>query len=387
MSHYRELEKEHSMNRRYGILTSGRDCPGLNAAIKAAVEKFNEEDNEVIGILDGWKGLVEELPENFMPLDTKSVRTIDRSGGTILGSSRIDPFLIDSGVERLIARYNAYQLSGLVAIGGEVTMGVAGKLHQLNKIKVVGIPKSVDSDLAGTDYTLGFETSVQIISDAIDSLRTTAGSRSHIFIVETLGCHVGHLALEGGMSGSASVILIPEHPFDLKKLCDLLLQKRQSGHRYSIIVVAEGSRPIERGKFYQGEERDELGHRVLGGVGSWLAREIEKRVGLEARGVVLSHLQRGGAPVAYDRRMGLYFGTAAAELLLNGESGKMVAVKDGRMTSIELSEVMGRTKLVNVAAEYDTERYNVKRHILGGGGRLLSSDVTRELKTLEHEQQ
>ena len=361
-----------------GILTGGGDCAGLNPAIKWVVktamdrrlETERQVEYEVLGIRNGWKGLMfpDEAglnPKDYiMPLNEEIVRTWDRYGGTNLGTSRTNPYNPQNDQSRLVlGNIRKFGLRALVAIGGDDTLGVANKLSQ-EGVNVVGIPKTIDMDLAGTDYTLGFETAVNVITEEIDRLRTTAGSHSRIFVVETMGRHAGWLALRGGEASGAYIILIPEHDFSIEKVCGLIKEGRQAGARYEIIVVAEGAKPAGGSEFVRYEGVDAFGHKRLGGIGEFLAQEIYRSTQLETRSIVLSHLQRGGAPCAYDRRMGRYFGMAAVDLIVMGDFGKMVCYRNGEITSCPLEKVIGQTNFVDVEKDYDVERYNGRRTIL-----------------------
>lgn len=372
----REGEME---RRRIGVLTGGGDCAGLNSAIKWVVktalddrlQKSRKIQYEVLGIRDGWKGLV--FPEGddqdphfrIYSLSEEMVRTWDRYGGTNLGTSRTNPY--DPKNDRsktVIENIDRYHLDYLIAIGGEDTLGVAHKLY-LEGVKVVGIPKTIDKDLSGTDYTLGFETAVNVITEEIDRLRTTAGSHRRIFVVETMGRHAGWLALEGGESSGAYIILIPEFDFDLQRVNELVFEGRKKGARYDIIVVAEGAKPVGASIVTKENGVDSFGHQTLGGIGEYLAREISQATKIETRSITLSHLQRGGVPCAYDRRMGRYFGIAAVDLIVKEDFGKMVSYRNGRITSVPLREAIGKLNLVDIHSQYDTERYNGRRTILG----------------------
>jgi 6-phosphofructokinase 1 len=251
----------------------------------------------------------------------------------------------------------------IVAIGGEDTLGVAYKLYKRG-IKTVGIPKTIDSDLVGTDYSIGFDSAVNVIMEEIDRLRTTAGSHGRIFVVETMGRHAGWLALHGGECSGAYIILIPEYPFDMDRVCELLLERKGREIQYSIVVVSEGARPGERNEFYKDNTVDDFGHRSLGGIASYVADEIVKKTGFDARYVTLSHLQRGGSPSARDRLMARWFGIAAVDMILNEDFGRMVSLSHGEIASVPLKEIIDRLKLVDVDRFYDTERYNGKRTIL-----------------------
>ena len=365
--------------KRIGILTGGGDCAGLNSAIKWVVktalddqlQKMRKIQYEVVGIRDGWKGLV--LPEGdqdfpdprIHTLTEEMVRTWDRYGGTNLGTSRTNPYDPKNDRSKIVLEnIERFHLDFLVAIGGEDTLGVANKLY-LEGVKVVGIPKTIDKDLSGTDYTLGFETAVNVITEEIDRLRTTAGSHRRIFVVETMGRHAGWLALEGGESSGAYIILIPEYRFDIERVNALLMEGRRKGARYEIIVIAEGAKQTGYSEILKEEEVDSFGHKILGGVGEFLAKWISQLTRIETRSISLSHLQRGGVPCAYDRRMGRYFGLAAVDLIVKEGFGKMVSYRNGQITAVPLKEAIARLNLVDVQTQYDTERYNGRRTILG----------------------
>ncbi len=365
--------------KRIGVLTGGGDCAGLNSAVKWVVktavddrlQKLRKIQYEVIGIRDGWKGLVspeggEEAPASrIYPLTEEMVRTWDRYGGTNLGTSRTNPYNPKNNRSKtVLENIERLRLDYLIAIGGEDTLGVAHKLYR-EGVKVVGIPKTIDKDLSGTDYTLGFETAVNVITEEIDRLRTTAGSHRRIFVVETMGRHAGWLALEGGESSGAYIILIPEYDFDTAKVNELVLEGRNKGARYDIIVAAEGAKPTGSSEISKEEGLDSFGHKALGGIGEYLAREISQATKIETRSITLSHLQRGGVPCAYDRRMGRYFGIAAVDLIAGEDFGKMVSYRNGKITAVPLEEAIGRLNLVDVKTQYDTERYNGRRTILG----------------------
>ena len=365
--------------KRIGVLTGGGDCAGLNSAIKWVVktalddrlQKTRKIQYEVLGIRDGWKGLV--LPEGdeedpaprVCALSEEMVRTWDRYGGTMLGTSRTNPYDPKNDRSKIVLEnIERYHFDYIVAIGGEDTLGVAHKLY-LEGVKVAGVPKTIDKDLFGTDYTLGFETAVNVITEEIDRLRTTAGSHKRIFVVETMGRYAGWLALEGGESSGAYVILIPEYHFEINRVNELLMEGRRKGARYDIIVVAEGAKPAGYSEIVKEEGMDSFGHKTLGGIGEFLAKWISQLTKIETRSITLSHLQRGGGPCAYDRRMGRYFGIAAVDLVVKEDFGKMVSYQNGRITAVPLREAIGRLNLVDVHTQYDTERYNGRRTILG----------------------
>jgi 6-phosphofructokinase 1 len=363
---------------RIGILTGGGDCAGINPAIKWVVKTALDERLQwersirynVLGVKDGWRGLIEVQPEEsgvqdyVISLSQEIVRTWDRYGGSMLGTSRTNPYdPKNDQSKRVLVNIEKLRLDALVVIGGDDTLGVA---HRLAKegVKVVGIPKTIDKDLPETDYTLGFETAVNVITEEIDRLRTTAGSHKRIFVVETMGRHTGWLALEGGESSGAFIILIPEHDFSLDRVNELVVEGRRGGARYDIVVVAEGAKPSGGAEFVRQEGVDSFGHKFLGGVADALAREIQEATKLETRSINLSHLQRGGAPCAYDRRMGRYFGIAAVDLAAMGCFGNMVCVRNGKITTCPIADIIGRPKFVDVDTQYDVERYNGRRTIL-----------------------
>lgn len=366
---------------RIGILTGGGDCAGLNPAIKWVVKTATDDrlqaergvQYEVIGIRDGWRGLVRADASGggaegwLVPLDQAIVRTWDRFGGTMLGTSRTNPYdPRNDQSKKVLENIERLGLDAIVAIGGEDTLGVAARLGR-EGVNLVGIPKTIDKDLWGTDYTLGFESAVNVIVEEIDRLRTTAGSHKRIFVVETMGRTAGWLALEGGESAGAYIILIPEHDFSVEKVNELVLEGRKREARYEIIVVAEGAKPAGGMEAVRDGGVDAFGHKVLGGIGEALAREIMDATKLETRSVVLSHLQRGGAPCAYDRRMGRYFGIAAVDLIVRGDFGRLVSYRNGRITSVPIGDVAGKLSLVDAKTQYDTERYNGRRTILANG--------------------
>jgi ATP-dependent phosphofructokinase / diphosphate-dependent phosphofructokinase len=333
---------------RVGVLTGGGDCPGLNAVIRAVVRKgVDVHGFEFVGYRDGWKG---PLEGQTMELGVPQVRGILPRGGTILGSSRTNPFKIDGGVEQIKDNLARDGVGALIAIGGEDTLGVATKLADLG-VHVVGVPKTIDNDLSGTDFTFGFDTAVNIASEAIDRLHTTAESHHRVLVVEVMGRHAGWIALHSGMSGGANVVLIPEIPFDIDEVCDLV-RKRFDTHYAPIIVVAEGATPREGGDMtLVSGEKDAFGHVRLGGIGDRLAGEIEQRTGAEARAVVLGHVQRGGTPTAFDRWLATRFGLHAVDAVAEQEFGTMVALRGTDIVRVPLIEGTGELKLVS-AEEY-----------------------------------
>ncbi|MDL2259665.1 ATP-dependent 6-phosphofructokinase [Deltaproteobacteria bacterium OttesenSCG-928-K17] len=359
-----------------GVLTGGGDCAGLNSAVKwvtkTAVDPYltahRGEAMEVIGLREGWRGLVEVDPDDpesmaqwTMPLDELVVRTWDRLGGTVLGSSRTNPFNPKNDQSRkCVENMEKLGLHALVAIGGEDTLSVAYRLHNIGQ-KVVGIPKTIDRDLNATDYTLGYDTALNVITEEVDRLRTTAGSHNRLFVVEVMGRHAGWLALEGGEAAGAHVILIPEYDFEISKVAELLERRRRAGVRYDIVVVSEGAKAKGRGEVYLSDKEDGFGHKVLGGVGEFLAKELESLTGYETRHVVLSHIQRGGQPSARDRLMGRYFGIAAVDLILEEDFGRMVSFRSGQITSVSLKQAIEKLYVVDVDTYYDPLRYNGRR--------------------------
>ena len=367
------------MSMKIAILTGGGDCPGLNGAIKwvtksaldSQLVKKRSVEFEVIGIMEGWKGLIEVDPDDpesrarhLKYLDEEVVRTWDRYGGTNLGASRTNPFNPKNDrSERLVENIKKLGIDIIVAIGGEDTMGVAYKLHRLG-IKTVGIPKTIDNDLVGTDYSLGFDTAVNIIMEEVDRLRTTAGSHGRIFVVETMGRHAGWLALHGGECSGAYIILIPEYPFDMNRVCELLREREGREIQYSILVVSEGAKLKGMEGIYKDEKVDDFGHRSLGGIARYVAEEIEKETSFESRYVILSHLQRGGTPSSRDRLMARWYGISAVDMILNEDFGRMASLLRGEITSVPLKDAIDKLKPVDVDKYYDTERYNGRRTIL-----------------------
>jgi ATP-dependent phosphofructokinase / diphosphate-dependent phosphofructokinase len=334
---------------RIGVLTGGGDCPGLNAVIRAVVRKgVSTYGYEFVGFRDGWRG---PLEGQTRPLGIAEVRGILPRGGTILGSSRTNPFKIDGGVERIKANLAELSIDALVAIGGEDTLGVATKLDELG-VKVVGVPKTIDNDLGATDYTFGFDTAVNIAMEAIDRLHTTAESHHRTLVVEVMGRHAGWIALHAGVAGGANVILLPERRFDIEQVA-AYVEKRFQTQYSPIVVVAEGATPIEGQMVLQNKELDAFGHVRLGGIGQWLAEQLEARTGKEARTVVLGHIQRGGTPTAYDRVLATRFGLGAIDAVHDGDWGKMVALRGTDIVRVQLAEATRELK--TVPAERYTE--------------------------------
>jgi ATP-dependent phosphofructokinase / diphosphate-dependent phosphofructokinase len=327
---------------RVGVLTGGGDCPGLNAVIRAVVRKgVQVYGYEFVGFRDGWRG---PLEGDTLPLDVQAVRGILPRGGTILGSSRTNPIKIEGGVERIKDNLAGLGVDALIAIGGEDTLGVARQLHDRG-VNVVGVPKTIDNDLNATDYTFGFDTAVNIAMEAIDRLHTTAESHHRALICEVMGRHAGWIALHAGMASGANVILIPERPFDIEKVCGYVESRFKT--RYApIIVVAEGAHPADGQMATENQELDAFGHVRLGGIGERLAAEIEKRTGKEARTTVLGHIQRGGTPTAFDRVLATRFGLHAIDAVHDGDFGKMVGLQGTDIKRVDLSAATDELKTV-----------------------------------------
>ncbi|ODS30947.1 MAG: 6-phosphofructokinase [Candidatus Scalindua rubra] len=337
--------------KKIGILTGGGDCPGLNATIRAVAKKGRiVYGYETYGIIGGWRGLING---DVKELDMDSVSGILHRGGTIIGTSRTNPFGKDNkgDPERILENIKKLNLDAVVSIGGDDTQGVALKLFEMG-VNVVGIPKTIDNDMSGTDFTFGFDTAVNIATEAIDRLHTTAESHNRVMVVEVMGRHAGWIATFAGIAGGADLILIPEKPVDMEEVYEVLRRRHERGKNYSIVVVAEGIKiPLENEKseefVLQTEKRDPFGHVMLGGVGSVLAKMIEKGTGYETRYTVLGHTQRGGTPTAFDRILGTRFGIAAIELIHKGEFGKIVVLRGNEIVPIELKDVIGRNKTVD----------------------------------------
>ena len=327
---------------RVGVLTGGGDCPGLNAVIRAVVRKGTQEyDYEFLGFRDGWRG---PLENETRELGVPQVRGILPRGGTILGSSRTNPFKIDNGVERIKENLKSNGVDALVAIGGEDTLGVATKLADMG-VNVVGVPKTIDNDLNATDFTFGFDTAVNIAVGAIDRLHTTAESHHRVLVVEVMGRHAGWIALHCGLAGGANIVLIPEQPFDIDKVCELVESRSRTNYS-PIVVVAEGATPKEGTMSLATGEKDAFGHVRLGGIGDRLAKEIEERTGKESRAVVLGHIQRGGTPTAFDRWLATRFGLHAIEAVHEGDYGTMMALRGTDIVRVPLIDGTGELKTV-----------------------------------------
>jgi 6-phosphofructokinase 1 len=329
---------------RVGILTGGGDCPGLNAVIRAAVRKGEMAYEDLfVGFRDGWRGVVEGLT---MPLNVEACRGILPRGGTILGSSRTNPYKVERGPERCKETLLNFGVDALIAIGGEDTLGVANRLWA-DGVNVVGVPKTIDNDLSATEVTFGFNTAVQICVDAIDRLHTTAESHDRVIVCEVMGRHAGWIAVHAGIAGGASAVLVPEEPFDIDEICTNLVRRHSRGHYASVIVVAEGAAPKEGTLVTSSDDVDSFGHARLGGIASLLAPEIEKRTGFETRATILGHIQRGGTPTAFDRVLCTRFGVAAIDAVHAGAFGQMVALQAGSIVRVPLTDAVAELKTVD----------------------------------------
>ncbi len=334
------------MAKQIGVLTGGGDCPGLNAVIRAVARRSLDRDYEVVGVRAGWRGLVEGRFQALGPRETSGLLP---RGGTIIGTSRTNPYRVDGGVERVLANFAGQGLDALVAIGGEDTLGVASRLHAEHDLPVVGVPKTIDNDLSATDYTFGFDTAVWIATEAIDRLHTTAESHNRVMVVEVMGRHTGWIAVMSGIAGGADVILIPEQPITVERACEEIRHRHARGKDFSIVVVSEGyeltyesgdSQTVARA------EEDAFGHVRLGGVGDVLARDIEERTGYETRVTVLGHVQRGGSPTPRDRVLATRYGLKAADLVHEGRFGRMAALHGDAIVDVSLAEATAKLKTV-----------------------------------------
>jgi len=331
------------MSKRVAVLTGGGDCPGINPVIRAIVRKALKENYEVVGIKNGWKGLIEK---STLALNLDSVSGILPKGGTILGTSRTNPYKNEGDVEKVKANFKSLKIDALIAIGGEDTLGVANKLHK-EGLNIVGVPKTIDNDISATDRTFGFDTAVNIATEAIDRIHTTAESHHRVMVIEVMGRHSGWIGLEAGIAGGADAILIPEFPIDIKEICALIKRRHNRGKTFSIIVVAEGAKFKEGGvEVLQEEKLDAFGHVRLGGIGQILGNEIEKHTGFETRVTVLGHIQRGGTPTAFDRVLGTRYGVKAVELVVEGKFGQMASLQGDKIVSVSLEKAVGTLKTV-----------------------------------------
>ena len=344
------------MEMRIGVLTGGGDCPGLNSVIRAVVRKGLLEGYEFVGIKNGWLGLIEA---DTMPLNIDTVSGILPKGGTILGTSRTNPYKKEEDLKQIRDNFKKLKLTALVAIGGEDTLGVAAKLIKDGIPNIVGIPKTIDNDLSATDYTFGFDTALNVAMECIDRLHTTAESHHRIIVVEVMGRHAGWIAIEAGIAGGADVVLIPEIAIDMEEVCNIIKRRVSRGKTFSIVVVAEGAHFKESDTVLQEQKLDSFGHVRLGGIGDTLAREIEKRTGYETRVSVLGHIQRGGSPTAFDRVLGTRLGVKAVDLIKDGKFGRMVALSGVKIIDVPLEDAVKELKLV------DKELYDIAKVFFG----------------------
>jgi phosphofructokinase-like protein len=328
------------------MLTGGGDCPGLNAVMRAIARKGERVyGDQVVGLRDGWRGAIED---QVTELTVESFRGTLPRGGTVLGSSRTNPYQVDGGPEAVKATLTGNGIEALVAIGGEDTLGVAARLAD-DGVAVVGVPKTIDNDLSATELTFGFDTAVQVCVDAIDRLHTTAESHDRVMVVEVMGRHAGHIATWSAIAGGATMVLIPERAFDIEEVCRVIQHRHERGRFASIVVVAEGAEPVEGSLAIASGEVDAFGHARLGGIGDQLARAIEERTGFETRAIVLGHVQRGGTPTAFDRVLATRFGIGAIDAVHAGDFGTMVALRNGDIVRVPLAEATTELKLVDPA--------------------------------------
>jgi ATP-dependent phosphofructokinase / diphosphate-dependent phosphofructokinase len=330
--------------KRVGILTGGGDCPGLNPVIRAVVRKGLKFGYTIIGIKNGWMGLVENTT---VSLDERSVSGIIYRGGTILGTSRTNPYKSPEDKRKVMANYKKLKLNALIAVGGEDTLGVANKLYR-EGLNIVGVPKTIDNDLNATDFTFGFDTAINIVTESLDRLHTTAESHRRIIVCEVMGRHAGWIATYAGIAGGADVILIPEQPIDIKEVCDILNKRNKKGKTFSIVVVSEGAQFKKGDMILQEEKLDSFGHVRLGGIGNQLAERIEERTGFETRVTVLGHIQRGGSPTAMDRVLGTRFGIMAIDLVESKRFGTMASLNGNKIIAVPLSRGVARLKTVDM---------------------------------------
>ncbi len=353
--------------KKIGLLTGGGDCPGLNAVIRAVVKKSIQYDWDIIGIRNGWQGLINGEMEL---LTDYSVSGILPKGGTIIGTSRTNPFNKPEDVQKVEDNIKKFGLDAIIAIGGDDTLGVAARLHQEKNIATIGVPKTIDNDLSGTDYTFGFDTAVSIATEAIDRLHTTAESHHRVIVVELMGRHAGWITTMAGIAGGADEILIPEVPFDIDEVCKNVKKRYNRGKTFSIVAVAEGATPKKEngnvespdektGLIVQKQETDAFGHVRLGGIGHYLAEEIEKRMDVDTRVTILGHVQRGGSPTAHDRVLATRFGVKAVELIKDKEYGKMVALQGNKIVTVPLEDAVKELKTV------DKELYDIAKVFFG----------------------
>ncbi|MBA3431143.1 MAG: 6-phosphofructokinase [Actinobacteria bacterium] len=341
---------------RIGILTGGGDCPGLNAVIRAAVRKgVNKYGHAIVGYRNGWRGVIDNYVTYLTPDNTSGIL---HRGGTILGSSRTNPFKEENGVERVKQSLQAENIDAIIAVGGEDTLGVAEKLGS-EGINLVGVPKTIDNDLGATDFTFGFNTAIEICTWAIDRLHTTAESHNRVMVLEVMGRHAGWIATYAGIAGGADAILVPERKFDIEEVCEHIRHRHRKGRTFSIVVVAEGAQPLDESTADRDPEVDAFGHVRLGGIGVTLERQIQERTGFETRVTILGHIQRGGTPTAFDRVLATRFGIAAIDAATEGDFGKMVALQGNDIKRVDLNEAVGTLKTL------DPELYEVAEVFFG----------------------
>jgi len=336
-----------------GLLTGGGDCPGLNAVIRAVVKRAELGGDEVLGIRNGWAGLIKG---NVEPLTSYSVMGILPKGGTILGTSRTNPFKTQEGVQKCRDFFRKYGLDALIAVGGEDTLGVAEQFHRAG-MAVVGVPKTIDNDLAGTDCTFGFDTAVNVVMEAIDRLHSTAESHHRIMVVEVMGRDSGWIATVAGIAGGADYVIVPERPYDIAEVCATLRRRHERGRQFSIVVVAEGATAKGGGLVAQAGGVDEFGHSRLGGIGQVVADEIGKAMGVETRVTILGHVQRGGSPSAFDRLLGTRFGLAAVELVREKKFGRMVALSGTKIVDVPLPPPGHQKRYLDMELYEDAETF------------------------------
>lgn len=350
-------EKHHEVDKlKLGVLSGGGDAPGTNAVIRAVVRKgVQRYSDEIIGIKDGWRGLMEG---DFIPLNMESVTGILPRGGSILGFSRTNPFKYEDGTEKILKNIKKSGMDAIIVIGGDDTLNVANRLGDYG-IKCVGVPKTIDNDLWGTDCTYGFNTAVSIATEALDRLHSTAEAHQRVMILEVMGRYTGWIALEAGIAGGADAILIPEKPFEVDEICEYIRHRQRRGRNFSVIVVAEGAKPKGGKEIVYGDSVDEFGHFRLGGVGYYLGKEIEKRTGIETRVVVLGHVQRGGTPTAFDRSLATRYGVAAIDYVHEGRFGYLTALQGNKIVPVPLKEIAGKRKTV------DPELYEIANVFFG----------------------
>jgi len=341
--------------KRIGVLTGGGDCPGLNPTIRAVVRKGLLEGYELVGIKNGWKGMIQK---DTIKLDLDTVSGILHRGGTILGTSRTNPCKKPKDLEHVLENFKALKLHCLIAIGGEDTLGVANKLSKLG-LRIVGVPKTIDNDISATDFTFGFDTAVNIATEAIDRLHTTAESHHRVMVVEVMGRHAGWIATYSGIAGGADAILVPEMEIDIDDVCRILKKRKKRGKNFSVVVVAEGAKLKDSELLLKTEKKDAFGHVLLGGIGQALCDRIAHKTGYEARFTVLGHIQRGGSPTAFDRVLATRYGIKAVELIKKGQFGKMVSLQGNKIVSVALARAVGKLKTL------DMDLYKIARVFFG----------------------